>query len=1663
MQRTFFKLTSLVLVVTLLLTTIAASVGATPRQDRAVPQQEASVDVGDAPDSSNHYSTNMTAYSSTPAKFPTVYDPATGLPPGPLHWQPHDDAWLGPAVTLEDDADKMPDEDGLTNIDPPADQPDRDGADDGLMFDSLNLLHCQPSTFEVEINIVGGNDERFLNVWFDWNRDGDWDDEFECSDSTIVQEWAVRDQVIGLGNGTHLVTTAPFIAYQPEQPVWMRITLAKQPAVLVPGTNFADGRGPDEGYQFGETEDYFLGGEPDNPPEDPSFSVQNGGPLGFSGADILQLAPVQNDPPQVAIPAANLGLGRQDELDALSYGQDAWDFENGDPGRPCVMFEGLPLGNQYHVGDTFTDSGVDITAVGFEWSTGEFFTGGLAIVENGGLAGGAGQEMHLNNVNLAFNFGGPIPGLDLLFGEYGGNLNLEINGDFRNFENLADIDGLVIGGVQVSVVGGLGNDMGSLTLSGDINSFSIGGQEFWIDDICPWGQEEPDPLEYVESINFSLRPGAIGITNTAVWVEANCQPAQVAGDEYGVDLPGQNSQVFDEDGLPCSASNDGYPLGLTLEDDLDALNRTPPQSVDEDGDGIPDKPVYFSLQTGSPSLVALGATPADILMTLGGALPVIFAPGSDLGLQDGDELDALALLENENGFFDPATSVYTNGDKLAFSLAAGSPTLAALGRNPGDLLAPNTSPAGGPPVLAFPAGLIGLLKRDDLNALKTNIPYLWELIPFPDDDQPDPEPSACVVYPIGGPEGWAANTTLPVKREGGFATIIGNFIYVGQGVSNLFGGDDTHHFVYHIPSGTWSWRAPALIRRAEMTSICAPENGQGKVFVVGGRDGSTGNILDDLQVYNPVANAWSVRPSMPTPRAGLGAAWVPFLNTIYVFGGRDGSIPHDGSPLDVVEAYDVAAGSWATMAPMPTPMMDIYSTVYYSSTHSIYVIGGYDGTSVTSMVQIYDVVNDSWSAGAPMPTPRSNALAGICKGKIYAIGGYDGVNEYDVNEAYDPLGDSWSVGHSPLPWPRSEFMTQGVFTGKDIYAIGEGIHGDPGTAHDVYTCGEMIEELADLGDAPDSTNHTSSAMTAYPPSVMANYPSVYQGAPPYGPIHWQPRADAWLGMTVTLENDADLMPDEDGLTNIEPPADLANRDGADDGLIFDSLNLVHCQPSTLDVQVNIVGGNDERFLNIWFDWNRDGDWDDEFECQDATIVQEWAVRDQVMGLGNGTHIVTSMPFNAYQPEQPTWMRITLAKQPTPPAADGRGPDVGYQFGETEDYFLLGNEPPTDWFKTVNGEPWHPEMLVTAQTSDTIRVVDAFTTREAINLVESWDPGKLKLVDWAFDPPGVGQWYTDTGMLVWQIPAGEPQGMTLTKWFHVEPCTWTETILMEELWVGDVQVEQRPVQIHKIPPALWLDSEYQPEVEAGQLATFTLLYGNDGGFENWVWIRNQFPPEAPFVGSEPPPDNVDPAGLWAVWDIGGLPMGQTGQIEVIVAIDQSLPPSTTLEIWDWIYDHAQQEWDTAVTTFHVASCSLPTADFDWSPRIVRTGSTVIFTGTATGAPPITFGWDFGDGQSAVGAVVTHTYALAEPGAYSVTLTATNACGSDTVIYTLFAYLRFDFDLDCDVDIVDIMAVASRWQCAAGDPCYDPLYDIDSDGDVDIVDIMQTAAWWGWTCN
>jgi len=250
----------------------------------------------------------------------------------------------------------------------------------------------------------------------------------------------------------------------------------------------------------------------------------------------------------------------------------------------CIDFEDPPLNTVYKVGDTFNDSGVDIDVEGFQWSNSTWTLNGYVEVENGGQAGGSGQEMRLNNASLDFHFLTPWSGLSLLFGEYGGNLNIIINGTLKNFEDFIDINGATIGGVNVSVVNlpAPDDDKGTLTLSGTIKAFSIGGQELWIDDVCPAAPGDmPDLI--VESItgpSSACIGEALGKSITLIIQNIGAAPASGAPGYFHTDLVlSKNNVIGDADDILLIGGRDQVKgtlnPGVSLTVSLAGSNQIP--------------------------------------------------------------------------------------------------------------------------------------------------------------------------------------------------------------------------------------------------------------------------------------------------------------------------------------------------------------------------------------------------------------------------------------------------------------------------------------------------------------------------------------------------------------------------------------------------------------------------------------------------------------------------------------------------------------------------------------------------------------------------------------------------------------------------------------------------------------------------------------------------------------------------------------------------------------------------------------------------------------------------------------------------------------------------------------------------------------------------------
>lgn len=156
----------------------------------------------------------------------------------------------------------------------------------------------------------------------------------------------------------------------------------------------------------------------------------------------------------------------------------------------CMDFESYPLNAQYSVGTNQTYQDIFGELVHFRSPDGVWVEDGMATIQNGGQARGSGHEVNLNNINLRYIFSVTQPvSATFKYADWGGNVNLGLNGTLSNTEDLSDLNGSVINGVLVVVTrtNVPGGHYGTVALIGQTNSierFALGGQEFWADDVC---------------------------------------------------------------------------------------------------------------------------------------------------------------------------------------------------------------------------------------------------------------------------------------------------------------------------------------------------------------------------------------------------------------------------------------------------------------------------------------------------------------------------------------------------------------------------------------------------------------------------------------------------------------------------------------------------------------------------------------------------------------------------------------------------------------------------------------------------------------------------------------------------------------------------------------------------------------------------------------------------------------------------------------------------------------------------------------------------------------------------------------------------------------------------------------------------------------------------
>ena len=162
---------------------------------------------------------------------------------------------------------------------------------------------------------------------------------------------------------------------------------------------------------------------------------------------------------------------------------------------PCVNFESpLSIGETYgrpagqRIGDlAFIEDNIHVTVDNF-YTRGQTVYFEYAEILSPPSGFGSGQSIHATNINLRFDFsslGYPVTRASFQYQDMGGLVNLATD-DVAFRGELSEYAGsLGLASVEVTSTLVDGGERGTVVLTGAMDGIIIGGENIWIDDVCP--------------------------------------------------------------------------------------------------------------------------------------------------------------------------------------------------------------------------------------------------------------------------------------------------------------------------------------------------------------------------------------------------------------------------------------------------------------------------------------------------------------------------------------------------------------------------------------------------------------------------------------------------------------------------------------------------------------------------------------------------------------------------------------------------------------------------------------------------------------------------------------------------------------------------------------------------------------------------------------------------------------------------------------------------------------------------------------------------------------------------------------------------------------------------------------------------------------------------
>jgi trimeric autotransporter adhesin len=321
---------------------------------------------------------------------------------------------------------------------------------------------------------------------------------------------------------------------------------------------------------------------------------------------------------------------------------------------------------------------------------------------------------------------------------------------------------------------------------------------------------------------------------------------------------------------------------------------------------------------------------------------------------------------------------------------------------------------------------------------------------------------------------WSVTGSLNSARMLHTATLLtnGTVLVAGGWNSSLIAQSSAE--IYDPNTSTWTPTGSSMNSvRVYHTATLLPN---GTVLVAGGQGPNVSpfpgmsrpTILASAEIYDPIANSWTLTGSLNTSRAYHTATLLP-NGTVLVAGGQN---PNNYA-VTSAEIYDPNTSSWTPTGSMNAPRIN--STAILLPDGTVLVEGGQSTNgSITSSAEIYNPSTNSWTLTGSLNTARTEQTATLLPNGTVLIAGGQDQNGDDLTSAeiYNPSTNSWTATGS-LNTGRGWGLTQTLLPNGTVLVAG-GID----SSYDNLSSSEIYDPSTGIWTLTGSLNYGRRSHTA---------------------------------------------------------------------------------------------------------------------------------------------------------------------------------------------------------------------------------------------------------------------------------------------------------------------------------------------------------------------------------------------------------------------------------------------------------------------------------------------------------------------------------------------------------------------------------------------------------